>query len=140
MLRAQIQQISTRTYNYLVVRTQAIVHRQWKQTSEWEKFLHFDFPGLFIPLSIKVIDFFLTEWMPQAKHIKSAFRLDLVLLLRLVILRLRVRFLKIEDIRMTKFKFILQIRRDNRWVEISILHPLPFTRYPLPLQKYCRFS
>ena len=78
--------------------------------------------------------------MPQAKHIKSAFLLDLVLLLLRVILRLQVRLLKIEDIRMTKFKFILQIRPDNRWVEISILHPLPFTRYRLPLEKYCRFS
>ena len=124
MLRAQIQQI--RTITYLIVRT----HRDCTQAVEteiwvaffwtWEKFLHFDFPGLFIPLSIKVIDFFLTEWMPQAKHIKSAFLLDLVLLLLLLILRLRVRLLKIEDIRMTKFKFILQIRRDNRWVEISI--------------------
>ena len=78
--------------------------------------------------------------MPQAKHIKSAFLLDLVLLL-LVILRLRVRQLKIEDIRMTKFKFILQIRRDNPWVDISILHPLPLEstavspKHPLKTQK-----
>ena len=46
--------------------------------------------------------------MPQANDIKSAFLLDLVLsLLLLVLLRLRVRLLKIEDIKMTKFKLIL---------------------------------
>ena len=40
------------------------------------KFLHFDIPGLFIPLS-SLIDILLTEWITQAKHIKSAFLLDL---------------------------------------------------------------
>ena len=44
-----------------------------------ENFLHFDIPGLFIPLS-SLIDILLTEWITQAKHIKSAFLLDLLVI------------------------------------------------------------
>ena len=109
-----------------------------------EKFLHFDFPGLFIPLSslTEVIAFCSLSGCHRQTTFKSAFLLELVLLL-LVILRLRVRLWKIEDIKMTKFKSFLRIRHENRWVEISILllftlYPLPFNLYPLQLEKRCR--